>query len=73
MFTNCTGDDAFGPVIQGCRDEFDFTMRFERIMFSIVPSSAFLTVSLIRIAIVIRRGTGSLTKSPVLLAAKLVR
>ncbi|KAH7122958.1 ABC transporter [Dactylonectria macrodidyma] len=40
----CGNDDTFGPVVQGCQDDFDFTLRFEDIFFSILPSSIFLAL-----------------------------
>lgn len=35
-------DDSFGPTVQGCRGNFDFTKTFERIFFCIIPSALFL-------------------------------
>ena len=32
-------DNAFGPTVDGsCRDGFDFTLLFEQVMLSIIPS-----------------------------------
>lgn len=45
----CQNDNTFGPFVQGCRDEFDFTLLFEETVFSIVPSACFLTLSAYRI------------------------
>ena len=73
MFTKCTWDNTFGPVVQGCRSDFDFTMTFERIIFSITPACAFLAGSLLRVTIIIRRSKESHNRYPVLLTAKLVR
>ncbi|KAF4984521.1 hypothetical protein FZEAL_317 [Fusarium zealandicum] len=41
----CRNDDAFGPVVQGCRGNFDFTLQFEEIFLSIVPSCLFLVLA----------------------------
>ena len=72
MFTSCPGDDAFGPVIQGCRDAFDFTMFFERILLSILPNGVFLVISLFQIVALLRRGARGYGASSRLLAAKSV-
>ncbi|KAF9693105.1 hypothetical protein EKO04_008679 [Ascochyta lentis] len=44
----CLNDNDFGPVVKGCRDNFDFTIKFELIIFSLVPSSLFVAVALLR-------------------------
>jgi ATP-binding cassette subfamily C (CFTR/MRP) protein 1 len=41
-FCPSSADDAFGPQVQDCRGGLDFTLRFEHIIFTIVPSIAFL-------------------------------
>ncbi|KAH7129421.1 ABC transporter [Dactylonectria estremocensis] len=51
----CGNDDAFGPVVQGCRGNFDFTLQFEGIFFSILPSSLFLVLGLGRFLWLLRR------------------
>ncbi|KXJ87085.1 ABC transporter [Microdochium bolleyi] len=44
-------DDAvFGPVVHGCRQDFDFTRTFEQYIFTLVPSLVFLIVAPFRIA-----------------------
>ncbi len=55
MDSGCLNDDSFGPHVQGCRDDFDFTFRFEHIFLSILPASIFVAVSLTRSVILIRR------------------
>ncbi|KAF7919657.1 hypothetical protein EAE99_008509 [Botrytis elliptica] len=40
----CT-DDGFGPIIHGCREDFDFTLLFEQSFFSILPSIIFILIS----------------------------
>ena len=37
-----SADNAFGPAVKGCRDNFDFTFAFEQIFFSIVPAALLL-------------------------------
>ncbi|KFX96939.1 hypothetical protein O988_05104 [Pseudogymnoascus sp. VKM F-3808] len=45
----CLNDDTFGPTVRGCRDDFDFTQKFERILFSAVPASIFILVAIVRV------------------------
>ena len=45
----CPNDDAFGPIVHGCRDSFDFTLLFEQTFLSIAPSSLFIVLAVIRI------------------------
>jgi ATP-binding cassette, subfamily C (CFTR/MRP), member 1 len=54
-FLGCLNDDAFGPSVQGCRGNFDFTLQFEKIFFSIIPSSIFIALALTRIFLLCRR------------------
>src|SRR3569833_15369 len=42
-------DTAFGPVVQACRDDFDFTIAFEQYFFSILPASLLLLAAPLRI------------------------
>lgn len=35
-------DDAFGPIVHGCRRDFDFTLTFEQCFFAIAPAAAML-------------------------------
>ncbi|KAF2155055.1 ABC transporter [Myriangium duriaei CBS 260.36] len=42
-------DNAFGPTIDGCRDNFDFTLKFEHGFFSIAPSAAMILIGIIRV------------------------
>ncbi|PVH82350.1 ATPase-like protein [Cadophora sp. DSE1049] len=53
-FSECRDDQSFGPDVRGCRDDFDFTVRFENIFFALVPSSVFVACSLIRIVSLLR-------------------
>ncbi|UKZ89567.1 uncharacterized protein TrAFT101_004613 [Trichoderma asperellum] len=45
----CANDDAFGPVVKGCRGNFDFTITFEKTMLSILPSACFAILAAIRL------------------------
>lgn len=53
---NCSlnADDAFGPSVDGCRDDFDFTIAFEQYFFSLVPSVLLLLVAPWRLQILSR-------------------
>lgn len=51
MTSICINDGAFGPSVQGCRGDFDFTQKFERIFFSIMPASVFIAAALARVAV----------------------
>jgi hypothetical protein len=68
--TNCLNDHDFGPVVKGCRGDFDFTLRFELIIFSLVPSSIFVLVALLRCFQLHKRRT--IVDAKLFLAAKLV-
>lgn len=54
-FLACPNDHSFGPAVHGCRDDFDFTITFERVFFSVVPASIFVVFALARIAFLIHR------------------
>jgi len=56
-FSGCPDDDSLGPAVQGCRGDFDFTLKFEKIFFSIIPAAVFLAASLPRVVYLIRRTT----------------
>lgn len=45
----CPNDASFGPAVEGCRDDFDFTVTFEKIILSIIPSSIFIALAAARI------------------------
>ncbi|KAH6640025.1 P-loop containing nucleoside triphosphate hydrolase protein [Truncatella angustata] len=55
MFSTCNNDDSFGPGVSGCRDDFDFTIGFEQLVFSVVPSALFIILAIWRIALFMRR------------------
>jgi len=47
-FSTCKNDNLIGPNVNGCRDDFDFTVKFELVVFSIVPSAIFFVLALWR-------------------------
>lgn len=49
MTLNECDDSSFGPIIRGCRGNFDFTKVFENVFLSIIPNSLVLVVGIIRI------------------------
>ncbi|KAH7019065.1 P-loop containing nucleoside triphosphate hydrolase protein [Ilyonectria destructans] len=51
----CINDGSFGPGVQGCRGDFDFTQKFERIFFSIIPASVFVAAAVARVAVLSQR------------------
>lgn len=54
-FSGCASDASIGPAVHGCRGGFDFTLRFEQVVFSIVPSTIFIALWLSRILVLVRR------------------
>jgi hypothetical protein len=70
LFSGCPNDNSFGPTIYGCRDDFDFTITFERIFFSLVPSSLFTATALGRVVFLAWRPR--IVQGPILHWAKLV-
>lgn len=56
-FSACAADDSFGPSIQGCRQNFDFTLKFETIFFSCLPSAVLVALSIPRAVVLARRPT----------------
>ncbi|KAM7204723.1 canalicular multispecific organic anion transporter 1 [Naviculisporaceae sp. PSN 640] len=48
-FSGCLNDEALGPAVEGCRGDFDFTIKFETIFLSMIPAAVFIAVSLPRI------------------------
>ncbi|CEJ92394.1 hypothetical protein VHEMI08049 [[Torrubiella] hemipterigena] len=59
----CTNDDAFGPTVSGCRDDFDFTIVFQQSILSILPSACFITLALLHLVFQWRQRhqTGNIT------------
>jgi ATP-binding cassette, subfamily C (CFTR/MRP), member 1 len=46
----CLNDNTIGPIVSGCRDDFDFTVKFEQSILSLVPSACFALLAAARIA-----------------------
>lgn len=44
-FSGCLNDGAIEPAVVGCRGDFDFTIKFEKIVFSLIPSASVITAS----------------------------
>lgn len=51
----CGNDNALGPIVSGCRDDFDFTLKFEQLFLSILPSVVFLLAVIFRVFSLRRR------------------
>ncbi|KAF2158355.1 hypothetical protein M409DRAFT_38304 [Zasmidium cellare ATCC 36951] len=50
-------EDVFGPVVQGCLDNFDFTLLFEETVLFVLPASCLLLLAVVwRIPVLIRAG-----------------
>lgn len=64
-FSGCLDDESFGPAVRGCRGDFDFTIKFERIFFSLIPAPVFIAFALARIV--------HLTRKPVIVSGRLLR
>ncbi|CCF34126.1 ABC transporter [Colletotrichum higginsianum] len=54
-FASCPSDDSIGPSVQGCRNDFDFTLKFERIFLTILPSTLFAVLSIPRTIVLVCR------------------
>ncbi|PMB73134.1 Canalicular multispecific organic anion transporter 2 [Beauveria bassiana] len=65
---SCLNDDRLGPLVVGCRDDFDFTKTFEQLALSIAPNVLFIVVATTRMARLIR--TSASSHAPHLLLAK---
>ncbi|KAF5265447.1 hypothetical protein FOXYS1_3738 [Fusarium oxysporum] len=55
MSSTCLNDGSWGPGVRGCRGDFDFTQKFERIFLSIIPTVVFIAAAIARIAILLQR------------------
>ncbi|KAG6365911.1 hypothetical protein INS49_000087 [Diaporthe citri] len=44
-----TADESFGPVVQDCRGDFDFTIAFEQYLFSILPACLLIIAAPLRL------------------------
>jgi len=47
--STCANDHSFGPTVEGCRGDFDFTIVFEQSIFSIAPSTCFILLATARL------------------------
>ncbi|APA07350.1 hypothetical protein sscle_02g021200 [Sclerotinia sclerotiorum 1980 UF-70] len=62
-------DDSFGPVLKGCRENFDFTLVFEESILSLAPSAFLLLLVPARLVQLwgsrkkVRRGFWQLSRS----------
>ncbi|SCV45071.1 fumonisin cluster-ABC transporter [Fusarium fujikuroi] len=54
-FKSCLSDASFGPFVKGCRGNFDFTLKFELIIFFIAPYCVFTTLVFVRILILVSK------------------
>ncbi|KAF4345669.1 multidrug resistance [Fusarium beomiforme] len=55
MNSTCLNDDSLGPSVLGCRGDFDFTQKFERIFLSIIPTVVFIAAAVAWIAVLLQR------------------
>jgi hypothetical protein len=72
-FSGCFNDESLGPTVEGCRGDFDFTIKFEKIFFMLLPSTLFIAISLPRLVYLIRQPVIVDGGGRLLQAAKLVR
>ena len=49
MAMQCRNDGSLGPTVEGCRDDFDFTITFENIILTVVPASVFAILAIGRL------------------------
>jgi ATP-binding cassette, subfamily C (CFTR/MRP), member 1 len=63
-FSTCPSDErVFSPAVEGCRGDFDFTIKFEKIFFDIIPASIFTAVSLTRVLFLATRRSNTVAGS----------
>ncbi|KAF4983690.1 hypothetical protein FZEAL_957 [Fusarium zealandicum] len=53
--TLCLNDGSLGPGVRGCRGDFDFTQKFERIFLCIIPAAVFVAAAFARVAVLSQR------------------
>ncbi|KAM0421107.1 hypothetical protein ACHAPT_011178 [Fusarium lateritium] len=51
----CLNDGTLGPGVRGCRGDFDFTQKFERIFLEIIPAAVFVAAAFARVAVLSQR------------------
>ncbi len=66
------GDAAVGPQVASCLRAFDFTLRFEDLFLSIIPSALFTFVALVRLYL-LKRGPKLIFRGGAFQFLKLVR
>ncbi|KAK4152002.1 canalicular multispecific organic anion transporter 1 [Chaetomidium leptoderma] len=54
-FSGCLDDDSFGPAVRGCRGDFDFTIKFEKIFFALIPAPILVAFFLCRVVYLVRK------------------
>ncbi|KAJ4288272.1 hypothetical protein N0V88_007462 [Collariella sp. IMI 366227] len=54
-FSGCADDLSFGPAVRGCRGDFDFTIKFEKIFFALIPAPVFIALALSRAVYLARK------------------
>ncbi|KAK2037259.1 canalicular multispecific organic anion transporter 1 [Colletotrichum somersetense] len=57
MECSIEADRVFGPAVQGCRSDFDFTLLFHDSILTILPSAVLIILASIRITTLIYRPT----------------
>ncbi|KAK3386815.1 ABC transporter [Podospora didyma] len=58
MASPCLSDANFGPAVSSsCRGGFDFTITFENIVFSLIPSCLFVALAIARLWYLARRNS----------------
>ena len=65
---SCLNDDRLGPLVAGCRDDFDFTKTFEQLALSIIPNVLFVIIVATRMVQLAK--TSASTHAPRLLVVK---
>ncbi|KAJ3497544.1 hypothetical protein NLG97_g1819 [Lecanicillium saksenae] len=52
---SCRNENSFGPAVEGCRGDFDFTAFFEQVVFTLLPACAFVPLSAASIFSLLKR------------------
>ncbi|KAI6361085.1 hypothetical protein MCOR25_006549 [Pyricularia grisea] len=55
MACSTEADRVFGPAVQGCRSDFDFTLLFQDTVLGILPSSLLIILAAARLVVLARR------------------
>jgi hypothetical protein len=70
-FSGCPEDATFGPAVHNCnRRDFDFTLKFASIFFSILPAATFIILAFVRLIWLSRKPV--IVKGRIFQLAKLV-